>query len=287
MTTEPSQHQPANQSGGPADDARVPSPAPLREPDASPLPSDDRFRKRMMRGGATGAAQPRASFRFRGRSFLAFALTPELPIADWLSELDRWLRQSRGFFTGRPVVLDISGAKLTKYDFAGLIAELETRGIRLMGIEGADPSWVGPGLPPLLEGGRTLAAIDAANSPARNARPPKASKPEPTSLLIDDPVRSGQTVFFPNGDVTVVGSVASGAEIVAGGSIHVYGALRGRAMAGAAGNARARIFCSRIEAELLAIDGLYKTADDIEPDLRGRPIQAWLDGNAIRVVALG
>jgi septum site-determining protein MinC len=238
-----------------------------------------------MRGGATGAAQPRASFRFRGRSFLAFALTPELPIADWLSELDRWLRQSRGFFTGRPVVLDISGAKLTKYDFAGLIAELETRGIRLMGIEGADPSWVGPGLPPLLEGGRTLAAIDAANSPAR--KPPKASKPEPTSLLIDDPVRSGQTVFFPNGDVTVVGSVASGAEIVAGGSIHVYGALRGRAMAGAAGNARARIFCSRIEAELLAIDGLYKTADDIEPDLRGRPIQAWLDGNAIRVVALG
>ena len=181
------------------------------------------------------------------------------------------------------MVLDISGAKLTKYDFAGLIAELETRGIRLIGIEGADPSWVGPGLPPLLEGGRTVGAIDAA---AKNARPRKAPRPEPTSLLIDDPVRSGQTVFFPNGDVTVVGSVASGAEIVAGGSIHIYGALRGRAMAGAAGNTRARIFCSRIEAELLAIDGLYKTADDIEPDLRGRPIQAWLDGNAIRVVAL-
>jgi septum site-determining protein MinC len=185
------------------------------------------------------------------------------------------------------VVLDISGAKLTKYDFAGLIAELETRGIRLMGIEGADPSWVGPGLPPLLEGGRTVGTIDAVDAPAKNARTPKAPKPEPTSLLLDNPVRSGQTVFFPNGDVTVVGSVASGAEIVAGGSIHIYGALRGRAMAGAAGNTRARIFCSKIEAELLAIDGLYKTADDIEPDLRGRPIQAWLDGNAIRVVALG
>ena len=63
-------------------------------------------------------------------------------------------------------------------------------------------------------------------------------------------------------------------------------ALRGRAMAGAAGNARARIFCSKIEAELLAIDGLYKTADEIDPDLRGRPIQAWLEGHAIRVVAL-
>ena len=93
-------------------------------------------------------------------------------------------------------------------------------------------------------------------------------------------------MIFPHGDVTVVGSVASGAEIVAGGSIHIYGALRGRAMAGAAGNARARIFCSKIEAELLAIDGLYKTADEIDPDLRGRPIQAWLEGHAIRVVAL-
>jgi len=91
---------------------------------------------------------------------------------------------------------------------------------------------------------------------------------------------------FPHGDVTVIGSVASGAEVVAGGSIHVYGALRGRAMAGAAGNARARIFCSRIEAELLAIDGLYKAADDIEAELRGRAIQAWLDGDTIRVAAV-
>src|SRR5712691_2272716 len=287
MTTEPSQRQPADRSGAVTDDA-VPSRPPLRAPDASPSPGDDPLRKRMARGGATSAAQPRASFRFRGRSFLAFALTPELPIADWLSELDRWLRQSRGFFAGRPVVLDVSGAKLTKYDFAGLIAELESRGIRLMGIEGADPSWVGPGLPPLIEGSRPVDAIDSADfAAAKNARAPKASKREPTSLLLETPVRSGQTVFFPDGDVTVIGSVASGAEIVAGGSIHIYGALRGRAMAGAAGNPRARIFCSRIEAELLAIDGLYKTADDIEPDLRGRPIQAWLDGNTIRVVALG
>jgi septum site-determining protein MinC len=69
-------------------------------------------------------------------------------------------------------------------------------------------------------------------------------------------------VVFPSGDVTVIGSVASGAEVVAGGSIHIYGTLRGRAMACSTGNARARIFCRKIEAELLAIDGLYKTADD-------------------------
>jgi septum site-determining protein MinC len=283
MTTEPSQRRPENQSQA-ADDAGS-SRTPLRESDPPALPGEDPWRK-PLRGGAPVAARPRSSFRFRGRSFLAFALAPEPPIADWLSDLDRWLRQSRGFFVGRPVVLDVSGGKLTKYDFAGLIAELETRGIRLMGIEGADPSWLGPGLPPLLEGGRSVVVGDAANSP-KYARGPKAPKPEPTSLLLEKPVRSGQTVFFPGGDVTVVGSVASGAEIVAGGSIHVYGALRGRAMAGTAGNSGARIFCSRIEAELLAIDGLYKTADDIEPELRGRPIQAWLEGNAIRVVALG
>jgi len=285
MTTEPSAQLPAHQSGIVTDDVPASSQAPLREADRPSPPGEDPLRKRLARGNPTGTPQPRATFRFRGRSFLAFALTPELPLADWLADLDRWLRQSRGFFVGRPVVLDVSGGKLSKYDFAGLIAELETRGIRLMGIEGADPSWMGPGLPPLLEGGRAVGGMEA-QSPAKGTKAPKAPKAEPTSLVLDRPVRSGQTVFFPHGDVTVIGSVASGAEIVAGGSIHVYGALRGRAMAGAAGNARARIFCNRIEAELLAIDGLYKTADDLEPDLRGRPIQAWLDGNAIRVVAL-
>src|SRR5215468_8290915 len=95
----------------------------------------------------------------------------------------------------------------------------------------------------------------------------------PPCLLIETPVRSGQSVVFPNGDVTVVGSVASGAEVIAGGSIHIYGTLRGRAMAGSTGNPRARIFCRKIEAELLAIDGLYKTADDIDASLRNRPVQ--------------
>jgi septum site-determining protein MinC len=94
-------------------------------------------------------------------------------------------------------------------------------------------------------------------------------------------VRSGQSVVFPEGDVTIVGSVASGAEVVAGGSIHVYGTLRGRALAGSVGNSSARIFCSKLEAELLAIDGLYKTAEDLEPQLRGQAVQLWLEGDAI------
>ena len=99
-------------------------------------------------------------------------------------------------------------------------------------------------------------------------------------------MRSGQSIIFHEGDVTVLGSVGSGAEIVASGSIHVYGTLRGRAMAGAGGNPRARIFCNRIEAELLAIDGYYTTADLIDQGLRGRPVQAWLNGSAMEITAL-
>ena len=87
------------------------------------------------------------------------------------------------------------------------------------------------------------------------ARETLKSKVKPASLLIETPVRSGQSIVFTEGDVTVLGSVASGAEIVAGGSIHVYGALRGRAMAGVTATPRARIFCRKLEAELLAIDG--------------------------------
>jgi septum site-determining protein MinC len=103
---------------------------------------------------------------------------------------------------------------------------------------------------------------------------------------LENPVRSGQSVIFPHGDITVLGSVASGAEIIAGGSIHVYGTLRGRAFAGSHGNERARIFCSKVEAELLAISGFYRTADDIEARLRSQPIQAWLKGDAMYVAPL-
>ncbi|MEK1887572.1 MAG: septum site-determining protein MinC, partial [Phyllobacterium sp.] len=107
------------------------------------------------------------------------------------------------------------------------------------------------------------------------------------SIIIKEPVRSGQSVIFPEGEVTIIGSVASGAEIVAGGSIHVYGTLRGRAMAGSAGNASARIFCRKLEAELLAIDGLYKTAEDMEPRFRGKAVQLWLEGDAILAETFG
>jgi septum site-determining protein MinC len=211
---------------------------------------------------------------------MAFVLAPEPPIADWLAELDAQIERSSGFFVGRPVVLDLSGLALAKADIASLLADLQARDVRIMGVEGVDPDCLGPGLPPLLRGGR------AAGGTAETSAGPPAPPKTPPYLLLDSPVRSGQSVVFPNGDVTIVGSVASGAEVVAGGSIHVYGTLRGRAIAGSTGNPRARIFCRRSEAELLAIDGWYKTADDMSRHLHGRPIQAWLENDAIMVAAL-
>jgi septum site-determining protein MinC len=99
-------------------------------------------------------------------------------------------------------------------------------------------------------------------------------------------VRSGQSITFENGDVTVLGSVASGAEVVAGGSIHIYGALRGRAVAGLNGGGGARIFCRKLHAELVAIDGVYQTAEDMPPERIGRPAYASLDGDQMRIAAL-
>lgn len=230
----------------------------------------------------------RYSFRFRGRSFMAFVLAPEPPLADWLAELDRQIERSEGFFVGRPVVIDLAAVALPKSELAALIGELQARDIRIMGIENADPAGLGAGLPPLLKGGRPASGLFDAPDPSGPAKPVAevAARSGPPCLMIETPVRSGQSVVFPGGDVTVVGSVASGAEVIAGGSIHIYGALRGRAMAGSTGNARARIFCRRIEAELVAIDGLYRTAEDIDETLRRRPVQAWLEGDVMHITPL-
>lgn len=227
------------------------------------------------------------TMRFLGRSYMAFVFTPEEPLIDWLAQLDGWLARSPGFFGGRPVVLDLANVKLHKPGIAHLVGCLLERDIRVIGLESADPSQLGAELPPLLSGrpvnGNEVIAL---SRPEPAQAPVPAPRPQPASLLIDRPVRSGQSIIYPEGDVSVLGSVGSGAEIVAGGSIHIYGTLRGRAMAGHMGNARARIFCQKIEAELLAINGYYRTAEEIDAGLRGRPMQAWLNDNVMMITAL-
>ena len=218
------------------------------------------------------------------RSYLAFVLTPEPPIFEWLAKLDEWTSQSAGYFVSKPVVLDLSAVRSSNAAIGHLISELRTRDIRVMGLQGIERSELGPDSPPVLQDSGTA-------KPSEQPQPPppddlRPSPKEPLSLLLENPLRSGQSIIFPSGDVTVLGSVASGAEIIAGGSIHVYGALRGRASAGTAGNPRARIFCSKLEAELLAIDGCYCVADDIAPSLCSKPVQAWLKGDAMLIARL-
>ena len=94
------------------------------------------------------------AFRLVGRSFLAFVLTPEPPVDNWILELDAWVERSKGFFDGRPVVLDLSNIELAKPDVAGLLAQLQARSLRIIGVEGVDPAWLGPGLGPLPGAGR-------------------------------------------------------------------------------------------------------------------------------------
>ncbi|WGD48889.1 septum site-determining protein MinC [Bradyrhizobium sp. CB1650] len=227
----------------------------------------------------TAAAKPqRQMVRLRGRSYVAFVFVPTVPIQDWLLEIDATIARSPGFFAGRPVVVDLSSVDLSQSGISHLLAGLQDRNIRVLGIEGVEEARLTPAMPPLLTGGRHCVVEPSA--------PKKPETKQPTSLLLDTPVRSGQTVIFPDGDITILGSVGSGAEVVAGGSIHVYGALRGRAMAGVNGHTSARIYCQKIEAELLAIDGFYQTADDIDAALRGKPAQAWLQGNTMRITAL-
>ncbi|WP_331375864.1 septum site-determining protein MinC [Sinorhizobium chiapasense] len=235
------------------------------------------------------------SIRIKGRSFLALVLSPELPLDGWLTRLDDLASRSAGFFLGRPVVLDVEDIEFDRTQLKALIGELAKRNVRIMGIEGGRPSLFEPGMPPAMKGGRPAPdfEVPSADLTAEPAKSGHGKPAEPVvraeaqvvrampSIIIKEPVRSGQSVIFPEGDVTVVGSVASGAEIIAGGSVHIYGTLRGRALAGSVGNASARIFCRKLEAELLAIDGVYKTADDMAPHLRGQAVQLWLEGDSI------
>jgi septum site-determining protein MinC len=105
-------------------------------------------------------------------------------------------------------------------------------------------------------------------------------------LIHATPVRSGQQVYAQARDLTVCATVGAGAEVIADVSVHVYGALRGRALAGAQGDVKARIFCREFHAELVAIAGHYKVMEELPKDLRGKPVQVWLDGDKLGLAVM-
>ena len=230
-------------------------------------------------------SRSRPAFRVHGRSFLVLVLRPEPPVDRWLGELDAQAARSPTFLESKPVVVDLGGLTAQDADLAGLVRSLQGRGLRILSVEGTDPSWAGAAeWGHAIPGGRSIGTLELpAAAPAAAAA---GDDGEASGLVVELPVRSGQSVIYPKGDVTVLGSVASGAEVFAGGSVHVYGTLRGRVVAGFTGNPKARVFCRRLEAELVAIDGVYRTADDMDTALRGRPVQAWLEGDTIVMTAL-
>lgn len=229
-------------------------------------------------------AGPNPSLSFRARSLLAFVLEPRQPVDEWLASLDAWLSRSPGFFAAKPVVLDMAGLEIGLTELRGLLSDLSRRQIKVMAVENPSRTLVGPHLPPVVTGGRN---VDAAALLDREAAPTEApAKPEPEpakSLFIDSNVRSGQSIVHSEGDVTIVGRVASGAEVIAGGSVHVYGALQGRVIAGVSGQPGARIFCKEARAELLCIGGAYATAEDMDPKAEGRSVEARLDGDQLKI----
>ncbi|MEP3427295.1 MAG: septum site-determining protein MinC [Roseibium sp.] len=254
--------------------------------------------------------------KFKGKSFIAIVLTPEPPYEDWFQEVDRIIARTPGFFIDRPIILDVRGTKIPIEDLEMLLAGLTQRSVRVMGIEGVAGTRLKPGMPPSFGGGRLTSDVEVPDPDAEGAKPKVASKPskdnevngsaanskadkvvsngaatgstsgpaavfEGSSIVITEPVRSGQSIMHPDGDVTVIGSVSSGAEIIAGGSIHIYGALRGRALAGVSGKDCARIFCSKLDAELVSINGLYKVADDFDGALRNSPAQIRFENETL------
>src|ERR1700733_3461127 len=205
---------------------------------------------------------------------MALVLAPEVPLNDWLTALDGQMERSPNFFDARPVVVDLGSVPREQPGVAQFLQLLEKRGIRIIGTERAHPAWEG------------IEAPEAKPVKGAPLAEPAPAGGEANTLLIDQPVRSGQSVVFERGDITVLGSVASGAEVMAGGSVHIYGTLRGRAIAGLSGHPGARIFCSKLQAELLAIDGVYQTADNMPAKVLGKAVQVWLDGEQMKLSVL-
>jgi septum site-determining protein MinC len=137
------------------------------------------------------------------------------------------------------------------------------------------------------------AAAPPPEPPAAGPAPEPVDEPAPTpvastatGMLLTQPVRSGQQTYAQGRDLVVCASVGAGAEVIADGSVHVYGALRGRALAGAKGEESARIFCREFNAELVAIAGHYKVIEEVPPELRGKPVQVWLEDGKLRLAEL-
>ncbi|PID99835.1 MAG: septum site-determining protein MinC [Thiothrix nivea] len=203
-----------------------------------------------------------------------------------------------------PVIVDCQkiAEQAGELDFARLAALVSETGLIPVGIrnlpETCEAMAAEAGWALLRQGsGRSRApAVTVKDEPAaENQQHPEQAAteakgdrgPEPVRLrVIERPVRSGQQVYCPEGDIVVMQQTSAGSELLAGGSVHVYGALRGRVLAGVQGDKSARIFCQQLEAELISIAGRYRLLDDIEDDVKGQAVMVQLDGEKLKITPI-
>ncbi len=240
-----------------------------------------------------------APLEFKGRMMGISVLRVSSNDLDELAaSLDAQVNKGGGLLRELPIVLDLN---VQIIDVDGLLALLRQQHMTVLGgyrtAASMEAAIRRAGLPVILE--RTSSSRAPAEAPPP-AEEPAAAKPEPATApaaaeaemppvstrLITAPVRSGQRIYARNSDLIVTAQVSAGAEVIADGCIHIYGSLRGRAIAGAQGDEAARIFCRDLQAELLAVAGRYKVADDISDNMRGKPVQIRLDGEKLCVDAL-
>ncbi len=235
-------------------------------------------------------------------------LSLKLHTAD-LEAIDRALaskvQQAPGFFKDTPVVLDltliddpVSPVTLDAIALLDCIRKHQLQPIVANVSNNSSPLALSIALP-LLEGG-TRRQNTAKRSAADEVKTVQQTKPAvassqtsteveyivTTPMLINRPVRSGQQFYARDTDLIVMGQVSAGAELVADNNIHVYGALRGKALCGVSGNTETRIFCQSLEAELVSVAGNYRLLEEIPEDLRGKPAQIWLDKNKLNIEPL-
>lgn len=237
-----------------------------------------------------------AALEFKGRMLSAMrARVLDADLQAIRAQLDEFARQMPRAVQGMPVIVEADAA----LDLAGVLAAMRAVGMAPIGVaEGAladAAQRLGVAVLPAESASRGRKAAKAELAPAGHApAAPVETPPVPAvqpatvyaSRLLLDPVRSGQQIYVPDGDLTVINAVSAGAEVVADGCVHVYGSLRGRAVAGARGNDQARVFCQRLEAELVAIAGIYLVAEQIPAALRGKPAQAYIENGRLSIVEL-
>lgn len=238
-------------------------------------------------------------FRLRGANFnlLVLRLLDPRPEAVVPAIGDQF-RRAPGFLRFAPVVLGLGDLDMppASVDFAGLIAGLRGLEIVPIGTTGGTPEMrnaaMAFGLPPIRSSaGKEGEEAAPAAAPAEPMAPPPAPPPpagmaRPT-MVVDTPVRAGQRVWAQGGDLVVTSTVNAGGEVIADGNIHVYGALRGRAIAGGGDNAEARIFAQNFDPELVSIAGYYAVRDGLTGAPIGKAVQVRLTGERMRFDPIG